>query len=381
MQVRRALCSIVPPHILRSLAARGDDEDRARALAALELSARPRTERQALVMVAGPLVLPPRRKRRTVYDARHGGELPGRIVRGEGAPRTRDEFVNEAYEGAGRTYDFFRRVYGRRSVDDHALRLDSTVHFGDGFNNAHWNGRQMIYGDGDGKYFRRFTSQLDVIAHELTHGISQYTAGFSFSGQSGALAEHFSDVFGVLTKQYWSRQTAARADWLVGATLFTSRVQGEAIRSLKSPGSAFDDPILGRDPQPSHMRGYVRMSGDDRGVHINSGIPNHAFYRAATLLGGRAWEVAGRIWYRALTRELSPRAQFQQCADATWRAAGELFGDGSTPQDAVLAAWKDVGIEVSPPPRTRGPRLRIRARRPREVFAAPTAAAELPYFG
>src|SRR6187549_1466453 len=255
MRSHGALCSIVPPHILRNIAARGDDEDRARALAALKWSAATRGERQALAPAAAGLsVLPPRRKRRTVYDARHGGELPGLIVRGEGAPRTRDEFVNEAYEGAGRTYDFFRRVYGRRSVDDHALRIDSSVHFGDGFNNAHWNGRQMIYGDGDGKYFRRFTSALDIIAHELTHGVSQYTAGFAYSGQSGALAEHFSDVFGVLAKQYWSRQTAARADWLVGA-LFTSRVNGAAIRSLKSPGSAYDDPILGRDPQPAHMSG------------------------------------------------------------------------------------------------------------------------------
>ena len=195
--------------------------------------------------------------------------------------------MNEAYDGAGRTYDFYRRVYGRRSVDDHALRLDASVHYGDGFNNAHWNGRQMIYGDGDGKYFRRFTTVLDVIAHELTHGVSQYSAGFAFSGQSGALAEHFSDVFGVLTKQYWLRQTAARADWLVGAGLFTDRVNGDAIRSMKAPGTAYDDPILGADPQPAHMRGYVRASGDDRGVHINCGIPNHAFYLAAASLGGR----------------------------------------------------------------------------------------------
>lgn len=366
MQPRGAFCSIVPPHILRSLAARGDEQDRMRALAALEMSLQPRTERQALVMIAGPVMLPPLRKRRTVYDARHGRELPGVIVRGEGAPRTRDASVNEAYDGAGRTYDFFRRIYGRRSVDDRALRLDSTVHFGVDFNNAHWNGRQMIYGDGDGKYFRGFTSAIDVIAHELTHGVSQYTAGFAMSGQSGALAEHFSDVFGILTKQYWSRQTAGRADWLVGASLFTDRVNGEAIRSLKAPGTAYDDPILGRDPQPSHMRDYVKTSGDDRGVHVNSGIPNHAFYRAATLLGGRAWEVAGKIWYRALTRTLTPRSQFRHCADATWRAAGDLFGEGSEPQDAVLAAWQAVGIEVD--------------RRPLEVFEPFTAAAELPYF-
>jgi len=379
MSSRPTLCSVVPPHILRSIAVRGDDDDRHRALATLELSQRPRGERQALVMAVGPAVLPPLRKRRAVYDASHGTELPGAIVRGEGAPRTRDASVSEAYEGAGRTYDFYRRVYGRRSVDDRALRLDASVHYGDRFNNAHWNGRQMIYGDGDGKYFRRFTTALDVIAHELTHGVSQYTAGFAFSGQPGALSEHFSDVFGALTKQYWLRQTAARADWLIGAGLFTDRVNGDAIRSMKAPGTAYDDPILGTDPQPSHMSDYVRTPGDDRGVHVNSGIPNHVFYRVATLLGGRAWEVAGRIWYRALTRELGPRAQFRNCADATWRAAGELFGAGSEPQDAVAVAWADAGVGVLQS-LLRGAGSRLPVRAPREIFEPMTAGAEVPHF-
>lgn len=383
MQIRNdAWCSIVPPHVLRNIAARGDEDDRRRALAALEISRLPREARQVAAVVAGPVVLPAMRKRRTVYDAEHGRELPGVIARGEGSPRTRDASVNEAYEGAGRTYDFYRRVFGRRSIDDHALRIDSSVHFGEAFSNAHWNGRQMIYGDGDGKYFRGFTSQLDVIAHELTHGISQYTAALAMSGQSGALAEHFSDVFGVLTKQYWLRQSAARADWLIGAGVFTERVNGVAIRSMKAPGTAYDDPILGRDPQVAHMDGYIRTSADDRGVHTNCGIPNHAFYLVATMLGGPAWEVAGRIWYRVLTRELGPRSQFRHCADATWRVAGELYGAGSAPQDAVLAAWKSVGLDVSA--QTRAAMIPIRARkaaaRPREVFEPLTAGAEMPHF-
>ena len=125
------------------------------------------------------------------------------------------------------------------------------------------------------------------------------------------------------------------------------------------------------------MRDYVKTHGDDRGVHINCGIPNHAFYRAATLLGGHAWETAGRIWYRVLTRELGPRARFQQCADATWRAAGELYGAGSTPQDAVQTAWREVGIEVAA---IAAPRLRIR-RGARESYDPPVAAAELPHLG
>ena len=372
---RRALCSIVPPHILRNIAARGDDEDRVRAMATLAMSAEPRAERQVAVFDA-ELILAPRRKQRTVFDARMTRDLPGLHARSEGGRPSRDAVVNEAYEGAGRTYDYFRRVHGRRSIDDRGMRLHATVHFGEGFSNAHWNGRQMIYGDGDGKYFRRFTSALDVIAHELTHGVTQHAAGLAFSGQGGALAEHYSDVFGLMVKQYAEGKST---EWIIGRQLLTERVNGEGIRSFSAPGTAFDDPVLGKDPQPAHMRDYVKTSADDRGVHINSGIPNHAFYRVATLLGGKAWETAGRIWYRALTRELGTRSRFQHCADATWRAAGELFGAGSAPQEAVLIGWRSVGVELSQAVIEPGPRLRVR-RSETEHFEPPAPAAEVPHF-
>ncbi len=362
------LCSIVPPYLLRSIARNGDDEDRERALASLSWSVGPRRERAALTQLAGLLVLPPRVKRRTIFDAEQRRALPGRIVRTEGERRTGDLAVDESYEASGKTYDYFRRVHGRRSLDDHGLGIRSTVHYGKGISNAHWDGRQMIYGDGDGKYFNGFTASLEVVAHELTHGVTQYTAALGFSGQCGALAEHFSDVFGILVKQYWRDETAAQSDWLIGAELFTSRVSGSAIRSMKSPGAAYDDPVLGRDPQPKHMRGYVETSSDDRGVHINSGIPNHAFYLAATSLGGKAWEVAGRIWYHALTRGgIRSRSQFQHCADATWRAARDLYGRSAPPQEAVRSAWNAVGIEVRD------------SRASAASFHAPVAAAELPF--
>ena len=382
--MRRRPCSIVPPFILRNIARRGDDDDRAMAETTLATMIEPRTERQAVAVVAGELVLPPRRKQRTVFDARMTQDLPGLNVRSEGGRASRDAAVNAAYDGAGRTYDYFRKVHGRSSVDDRGMRLDSTVHFGEGFSNAHWNGRQMIYGDGDGKYFRSFTTALDVIAHELTHGVTQFSAGFAFSGQGGALAEHYSDVFGLMVKHYDAGESS---EWILGRGLFTDRVNGDGIRSFAAPGTAFDDPVVGKDPQPAHMRDYVRTSADDRGVHINSGIPNHAFYRVATLLGGKAWETAGRIWYRALVDELGPRSRFQHCADATWRAAGNLFGRGSAPQEAVLAGWKAVGIEISAAVLDGdGPRLRVRERerdrerRVSEAFDPPAAAAELPHF-
>ena len=352
-------CSIIPPHILRNIAAHGDDDDRTRARTArIE-----RVEAQPSPQAAAP------RKRRAIFDARNHRDLPGKLVRSEGQRRTRDDAVNEAYDGSGRTIEYFRRVHGGTFLYD----VHSTVHYGTRFDNAQWNGRQMIYGDGDGKYFNRFTASLEVIAHELTHGINQLTARLGYSGQAGALNEHFADVFGSLVKQHTFKQTAATADWLIGTGLLTSRVHGEAIRSMKSPGTAYDDPILGKDPQPAHVRNYVRMEADSGGVHVNSGIPNHAFYRVAMLLGGPSWKVAGRIWYATLTKKLAPRARFQQCADATWTTAGELYGIGSEPQSAVLTAWRAVGIDIT------GPRLRIKRPRTHESFAMPVAGAELPF--
>jgi Zn-dependent metalloprotease len=361
----------VPAYVLRAIAANGDDRDRDAALSALALTGHSRYERQALTELAGVLVIPPRAKRRTVYDARSTHAVPGRHARGEGERPVRDAVVNEAYEAVGQTYDFFRRVYGRSSIDGRGAGIRTTVHYGDRFSNAHWNGRQLICGDGDGRYFHRFTSSIDVIAHEIAHGLTQYTAALGNGGQCGALAEHFADVFGILAKQYALQLSASRSDWIIGAELFTKRVHGRGLRSMKAPGTAYDDRILGRDPQPAHMSGYVHTHADDRGVHINCGIPNHAFYRVALALGGNAWEVAGRIWYRALTRELGPRARFQQCADATWRAAGELYGLGSTPHDAVASGWEAVGIEVH----DAAPRMR----RTRDRVLLPVAGAELPY--
>src|SRR6266852_1025220 len=366
-------CGFIPPHILRHVAEHADDEAvRDGAQATLEESSQIRGQRLTLAMLGSAMAVPTGEKRRTVYDAQNRRALPGKLVRGEGDGPTRDVAVNEAYDGAGKTYDFYQKVYARNSIDDRGLRLDSTVHYGVGFDNAQWNGRQMIYGDGDRKLFERFTKCLDVIGHELTHGVTQYTAALAYADQSGALNEHFSDVFGVLVKQYSLKQTANKADWLVGAGLFTSRVHGVAVRSMEAPGTAYDDPQIGKDPQPAHMHDYKRMRSDNGGVHINNGIPNRAFYLAATLLGGKAWEVAGKIWYVTLTRKLHPTAQFRDCADATYEVAGELFGIGSAPQHAVAEAWKTVGLPLSAAVLAGEPRLPLRE----AVFTPPMAAGE-----
>jgi Zn-dependent metalloprotease len=283
-------------------------------------------------------------KRRTIYDAGHQETLPGTLIRGETARPGKDRSANEAYDYSGAVYDFYQQVFGRNSVDDKGLRLDSTVHYGQKYDNAFWNGNQMVYGDGDGKIFQRFTKCLDVIGHELTHGVTQYEAGLNYQGQSGALNESMSDVFGCLVKQWSLKQTVARADWLVGKGLLTAKIKGVALRSMKEPGTAYNDPTLGKDPQPAHMKDYYKGSEDNGGVHINSGIPNKAFYLTAAAIGGFAWEKAGKIWYTALCNRLRPSSDFKAARLATISAAAQLYGPGSDEQKAVTAAWTEVGV-------------------------------------
>lgn len=347
--MQNSLFCILPPHILKEIARRGTERQQEWAWRTLTISEQMRGQRQALGVLSAAAATPTGTKRRIVYDARGATSLPGRFVRGEGDPKSRDRAVNEAYEGAGATYDLYAKVYGRNSIDERGMRLDSTVHYGRKYDNAFWNGQQMVYGDGDGELFNRFTIALDVIGHELTHGVTQYEADLVYQSQSGALNESFSDVFGSLVKQYKRRQTAASADWLIGKGLLTPAVRGKALRSMKEPGTAYDDRVLGKDPQPGHMRDYVRTEEDNGGVHINSGIPNRAFYEGAVRLGGSAWVKAGRIWYIALRDRLRPNATFADAAGSTIAAARELYGKASLEEKAVGEGWKEVGVAPAEP--------------------------------
>jgi Zn-dependent metalloprotease len=220
------------------------------------------------------------------------------------------------------------------------------VHYEKDYDNAFWNGERMVFGDGDGEVFGRFTISVDVIGHELTHGVTQYTAGLVYKDQSGALNESISDVFGSLVLQYARKQTAAKASWLIGEGLFTKRIHGVALRSMKAPGTAYDDPALGKDPQPGTMSGYVDTTDDDGGVHTNSGIPNHAFYLIATKIGGHAWEKAGRIWYDTLLAGMKPTTDFAGFAALTLAAAIKRYGEDSAEADAVRAGWSEVGVTI-----------------------------------
>jgi Zn-dependent metalloprotease len=337
--------------MLERIAASGTPQQREWATRTLNITGQFREQRQALFGVASAQAAAAG-KERVVYDADHGAHLPGRRVRGEGDPPTHDAAADEAYHGAGATYDLYSEIYQRDSIDGQGLRLDSTVHYQQGYDNAFWNGQQMVYGDGDEdlpepeRLFNRFTIAIDIIGHELTHGVTQFEAALIYFQQSGALNESMSDVFGSLVKQRALGHSADQADWIIGEGLFTPRVNGVGIRSMKAPGTAYDDPVVGQDPQPAHMRDYVNTVQDNGGVHINSGIPNHAFYIVARELGGNAWEKAGRIWYVTLRDKLAARSNFQEAARLTFATAGELFGVGSLEQQAARAGWAEVGIDV-----------------------------------
>lgn len=358
MHVHHSVLCITPPHMLEEIARNGTDEQRAIAQQTLvesrTIRARRDTLRQRLAS-ALPVQLGAG-KNRAVHDAQQGSQLPGVRVRGEGEAPSSDPAVNEAYDGCGSTYDLFFFAFGRDSIDNKGLKLISTVHFQKGYDNAFWDGEQMVYGDGDEdqpvtqRLFNRFTKALDVIGHELTHGVTQYEANLTYSNQPGALNESMSDVFGSLVKQHLRKQTPEQADWIIGEGLFTSNVNGVGIRSLKAPGTAYNDSVLGKDPQPAHMKDYVTTLEDNGGVHINSGIPNHAFYVTARELGGFAWEKAGHIWYKTLTEKLQPNSSFADAANLTYLAAAELFGSGSLEQQAVKTGWAAVGITLGDVP-------------------------------
>lgn len=354
----KCVCHVIPPYVLESIARNGNEEQRQRALRTLEQDTLLRTERvtqlrqtnSANLATETPASLGSEtpHKTRLIHNAENMTVLPGTLVRKEGQGSNGDVATNEAYDGFGATFDLFWEIFQRDSIDGQGMDMSATVHYDYRYNNAFWDGAQMVFGDGDEFIFNRFTLAIDVIGHELAHGVTEHTAGLEYHDQPGALNESISDVFGSLVKQRVLNQTADQADWLIGAGLFTASIKGVALRSMKAPGTAYDDWLVGKDPQPDHMSKYDTTTSDNGGVHINSGIPNKAFYLAATAIGGKAWEKAGHIWYQALVDpRLTPTAQFQDFAELTVEMAGKLYDD--TTQEAVLKAWRSVGINIVVP--------------------------------
>lgn len=353
MSQRHPLHCIIPPYMAEYMAKSVDPALREAALAHLASGSMYRTQRTSAQALPSLMALPSPEsgKHRLVYDASNSDILPGKLVRSEGQPATKDLAINEAYDYSGTTYDFYSKLFQRNSLDGHGMTLISTVHVGEAdtnglyqpMNNAFWNGEQMAYGDGDNVLFRRFTKSLDVVAHELTHGVQSFTSNLKYRGEPGALNEHFADVFGVMVRQWKGGEVASTASWLVGAAVLVPAKTRRAIRDMEFPGTAYvNDPQLGTDPQPAAYAKLYKGASDSGGVHLNSGIPNRAFALAAKSIGGKAWESTGKIWYDAMLR-LRPTATFADCARTTLDVAAK---SGAVAKKAVKDAWAKVGISL-----------------------------------
>lgn len=281
---------------------------------------------------------------RKIYDAQNRRTLPGTRARFEGDAATGDAIVDAAYEYHGDTLIFVKEVMGRNSIDNQGMNLLGTVHYGVDYDNAFWNSRQMVYGDGDKVIFITFVRPT-VVGHELFHGITEHTSGLEYQGQSGALNESLSDVGGILVRQYKGRLTADKDSWLLGTGLFAKGINARALRDMLNPGTAYDDPKIGKDRQPAHMKDLYTGWSDNGGVHINSGIPNKAFATFAIAAGGYAWEAPFEVWSETAfgKNRVGSNAQFQDFADLSVSNCSSL-----QPKlvDQLVKAWDGVGIIV-----------------------------------
>lgn len=344
-QFEGCVCFAIPPKMFRKLIGKDAAQSHVRKAGRL---------RSLRHEVPAPAASSSRQARRSVYDLAKKETLPGQLVRTERGKRSSDDAANDAFDNTGIALAFFKEVFGRKSIDGKGIDVVSAIHYSTEFPNAFWNGKQMIYGDGDDT-FSGFTAALDIIAHELSHGVSQYLIPgglgvvkvapadrefkeqrYILEGQSGALNESFSDVMGSLVKQWHAGEKAHDADWLIGRKLL-ARGMGRAVRSLRSPGN---ESITWRgDEQMRSMEQYY----DGCDVHDASGIPSHAFYQAARKIGGFAWEKAGRIWFAAYD-SLKRDAQFTDFARATLAVAEKHHGRASIEYKAVDSAWKKVRV-------------------------------------
>ncbi|MEO8613912.1 MAG: M4 family metallopeptidase [Luteolibacter sp.] len=272
-----------------------------------------------------------------IFNCNHTTSLPGTPVASPGT--SVDPTAKRTYNETNAVAKFYRALFGRNSIDNSGMTMLSSIHYSVNYNNAFWNGSQMTYGDGDGSIFLDFTKSTDVIAHELTHGVTQFTAGLAYTNEAGGLNESISDVFGSMFRQWRATQKVTSADWLIGKEIMGPAAIARGytcLRDLSNPSAAHC-----LSPQPIHFSGY--HAGMD--PHESSGIPNFAFYKAAIAIGGNSWVKPGKIWYHALTTYTPrPNMKMLDFANRTRRAATTLFPTDPTVYTAVDNAWKAVGL-------------------------------------
>lgn len=272
-----------------------------------------------------------------VFDCKHGTTLPGTPIANPG--EAGDASARQAFDETAAVVKFYKTVFGRNSLDNAGMTLISSIHFSVNYNNAGWTGSQMRYGDGDGNIFIDFTRGNDVIGHELTHGVTQYSSAFSYSNQAGGLNESMSDVFGSMFRQWQANQTVNAADWLIGKEIMGPGAIARGFTCLRDMANPAAKHCLA--PQPTKFSQY--HNGMD--PHDSSGIPNLAFYKAAMGIGGKSWEKAGQIWYKALTGYApSPNMKMKTFANRTRKLASKLYPTDPAIKAAIDVAWKAVGL-------------------------------------
>jgi Zn-dependent metalloprotease len=335
--MKRTIEGILPPYLVLELIRRNPNQlHHGQNIAITQaLYAKGKKVNKSLPLASG-------KAQRFVYDAKNSQRTPGTKARFEGDAPVSDKVVNNTYDFSGAVRDFYRQVCKVDSIDNKGMDMISTVHYGRGYNNAFWNGSQMTYGDGDGDIFATFVL-VDVDFHECRHGRTEHTSGLEYYGQSGALNEHLSDVDGVVGRQWMLKLSVDQDSWLIGPGIFTSKVKGRALRDMLNPGTAYNDPRLGKDPQPAHMKDFVNTSSDNGGVHYNSGIPNKAFALFAKAVGGNSWENSYQVWLETGNR-IKSDCDFQTFADTTVAVCGEVLPNAV---QKLKDAWKAVGITVA----------------------------------
>ncbi|HHH3216644.1 TPA: M4 family metallopeptidase [Morganella morganii] len=267
-------------------------------------------------------------------------------------PVRQDTDTDNMFEYLDIIYGFFDDVFDYKSFNDNNATISAMTHYGRGYCNAFWNGAHLVFGAGDAgmsvtPLFLSF-AQLDIATHEFSHAVIDHLSPLTYSHQSGALNESVCDVFTVMLGHYHRRHASHQGDWHIGKTLFNKQSGIKALRSLSSPGNAYNHPVIGKDKQVAHMRDYIELpddpENDNGGVHCYSGIPNHAFYHFASALGGYSWEVAGQIWFDTLRRgNLPPECDFLTFARETMDIAGDNYDKDVTA--VLMSAWKAVGLE------------------------------------
>jgi len=330
----KCFCSIVPPEILKELAKRGSQASKK----TLNDTFRVQEKRNHVLnqLLVERIVVG--NGDRFIYNSMNQNIQRLNLVLSEGDPASNDQTANDAYQLSGYVRDYYRQTFNLNSINGQGMSIISNIHFQQSYNNAFWDGDEMTYGDGDLIEFKNFASAMDVVAHELTHGVTQFTANLEYYSQAGALNEHFSDAFGTIIKQKYLNQDIQSADWLIGDQVITEKFPGKALRSMKDPGTANE-----YDTQPAHMDHYYSGSGDNQGVHQNSGIPNKAFYLACQGIG---IDDCAKIWYETL-HSLWRNVNFQEALGIFIQSAEMLSQSGevsSSAKEVIIDSFGSVGI-------------------------------------